>query len=210
MSFTIASPADALIGVPFETAVRIIGVSSARLRSWAKQQIVRPGIYRAGSWEFSLDDLVRARVVKELETRGVHIPKIDALVKTYEEMGILDPLLTLRWAVEGVEIFTQHPDGGWTGGRAPNQGVFIEIINPDAIRTETKRDLKRPETKSGGVEQRRGVLGGKPIFSGTRIPLEAVLSYLRHDMTNQQILAAYPDLTERDIATAREHLNAAA
>jgi uncharacterized protein (DUF433 family) len=55
-----------------------------------------------------------------------------------------------------------------------------------------------------------GVRGGRPCVSGTRITVSDVLEYLAGGMSEQQILADFPDLTLEDIraclsfAAARE------
>ena len=56
-----------------------------------------------------------------------------------------------------------------------------------------------------------GVRSGKPCIKGTRITVYDVLEYLAGGMTESQILADFPDLTEGDIraclafAASREH-----
>ena len=55
-----------------------------------------------------------------------------------------------------------------------------------------------------------GVRSGKPCIKGTRITVYDVLEYLVGGMTEEQILADFPDLTREDIraclafAAARE------
>ena len=44
-----------------------------------------------------------------------------------------------------------------------------------------------------------GKRGGKPCIRGTRITVYDVLEYLASGMTQQQILADFPDLTAEDI-----------
>ena len=43
------------------------------------------------------------------------------------------------------------------------------------------------------------ILGGKPVIEGTRISVEQVLGLLAKGMTNEEIIADYPDLTEESI-----------
>ena len=43
------------------------------------------------------------------------------------------------------------------------------------------------------------ILGGKPIVEGTRLSVEHVLGLLAKGMTNEEIIADYPDLTEESI-----------
>ena len=44
-----------------------------------------------------------------------------------------------------------------------------------------------------------GILGGKPVIEGTRISVEHVLGLLANGMTNEEIIADYPDLSEESI-----------
>jgi uncharacterized protein (DUF433 family) len=44
-----------------------------------------------------------------------------------------------------------------------------------------------------------GILGGKPIVEGTRLSVEHILGLLASGMSNQEIIADYPDLTEKSI-----------
>jgi uncharacterized protein (DUF433 family) len=44
-----------------------------------------------------------------------------------------------------------------------------------------------------------GKRSGKPCIRGLRITVYDVLDYLASGMTNQEILADFPDLTEQDI-----------
>ena len=44
-----------------------------------------------------------------------------------------------------------------------------------------------------------GILGGKPIVEGTRLSVEHIFGLLASGMSNQEIIADYPDLTEESI-----------
>ncbi len=52
------------------------------------------------------------------------------------------------------------------------------------------------------IEINPKILLGKPVFKGTRIPLYVVLDLLAEGETIQEIIKAYPDLTEEDIKAA--------
>jgi len=44
-----------------------------------------------------------------------------------------------------------------------------------------------------------GVLGGKPVIKGTRIPVDMILERLASDLELKTLFEDYPDLTEEDI-----------
>lgn len=44
-----------------------------------------------------------------------------------------------------------------------------------------------------------GILGGKPIVEGTRLSVEHILGLLASGMSNQEIVADYPELSEESI-----------
>jgi len=46
------------------------------------------------------------------------------------------------------------------------------------------------------------ILNGKPIFEGTRIPVEIVLDFLTQDYSTEKIIKEYPRLTKDDIISA--------
>jgi uncharacterized protein (DUF433 family) len=52
------------------------------------------------------------------------------------------------------------------------------------------------------IEINPKVMLGKPIIRGTRITVELVLRKLGEGATHQQLIEAYPHLTEQDIQAA--------
>jgi uncharacterized protein (DUF433 family) len=46
------------------------------------------------------------------------------------------------------------------------------------------------------------ILGGKPVFQGTRVPVWIVLDCLAEGMTHEEILAAFPSLEPAHIPAA--------
>lgn len=52
------------------------------------------------------------------------------------------------------------------------------------------------------IEVRPGVRGDKPVFVGTRITVYDVLEYLAAGMSNEQIVADFPELTDDSIRAA--------
>jgi uncharacterized protein (DUF433 family) len=52
------------------------------------------------------------------------------------------------------------------------------------------------------IEERKEVLLGKPVFKGTRIPVELVLTELGGGTTHEQLLDNYPTLKPEHIRAA--------
>ena len=199
---------DELIGVSRSTAARVIGITERQLIAWNNRGLVYPSaVTQVGSrsiWTFSLEDLVQGRVVRALEDRGIHVRHIRRIVEAVRSSVHPRPLASLRWGVAGLEVFVGYPDGSWVGDRRPNQQVMVETLNLEAIRGDARRAAKeRPAEAAGSVESRRGALGSKEVFSGTRIPVAAVMEYVRRGASDRRILEGFPDLAVADIAYAR-------
>ncbi|HWZ68861.1 MAG TPA: DUF433 domain-containing protein [Stellaceae bacterium] len=53
------------------------------------------------------------------------------------------------------------------------------------------------------IEINPGIMGGKPVIRGTRIPVELILRKLGAGMASEEILADHPRLTIDDIRAAQ-------
>lgn len=62
--------------------------------------------------------------------------------------------------------------------------------------------MKRQQSDIGQIEVNLEILGGKPLFAGTRIPVELVLDFLANDWNPAKILSEYPTLAKPDIQAA--------
>ena len=49
------------------------------------------------------------------------------------------------------------------------------------------------------IETKPEVLAGKPVVTGTRIPVELVVELLAQDWSTEEILEQYPALSQEDI-----------
>jgi uncharacterized protein (DUF433 family) len=55
---------------------------------------------------------------------------------------------------------------------------------------------------SDWIVTRAGVLGGKPCVRGTRISVEFILELLASGASREEVLAAYPQITEDGLSAA--------
>lgn len=47
-----------------------------------------------------------------------------------------------------------------------------------------------------------GILVGKPVVRGTRIPVSLILNYIEHGRTVEELIDDYPVLTKEDVEAA--------
>jgi uncharacterized protein (DUF433 family) len=58
---------------------------------------------------------------------------------------------------------------------------------------------KNHENTTERIVQIPGILGGKPVIKGTRIPVDLILERLTVDLDVKTLFEDYPELTEADI-----------
>ena len=193
--------------VPDKRACEIAGISPQRLRYWEKTDLIKPDIEREISSRnivrlYSLPRLVELVVASELRHQGVSLQHIRGIISHLRRQGYESPLREVRFALSGEQVLFQHGDGTWEDSRRPFQGVMWQVIDLQAIRSRVQGRLQRSGTHAGVVEKRRKVQASKPVFRGTRVPVEAVRGYLKAGKTTKEILDAFPSLTKEDIKAA--------
>jgi uncharacterized protein (DUF433 family) len=206
---------DDLIAMPAPTAARFARVSQKQLRYWDETGLLSPGVKRQLSERntvrlYSLPELVELRVIVTLLGLGMSLQRIRRIVDYLRREGHGAPLRELRFAVTGQEIYFQRPDGTWAGDRQPDQFVIDATITLplERYRARIRRAAQaRRRQDAGRIVRHRKVLGHKPVFAGTRVPVSAVMTYLERGLPDEEILEAFPQLTKADIAAARRHSN---
>jgi uncharacterized protein (DUF433 family) len=58
---------------------------------------------------------------------------------------------------------------------------------------------------NGVVTRDHDVLGGTPVFRGTRVPFQALLDYLEGGQTLDEFLDDFPTVTREAVVHALEH-----
>lgn len=203
---------DSLIVFTETAAGRLAHVSARQLRYWADTGLVRPSIVatlgaRTKPRLYAFDDLLALLVAGQLRER-FSLQHVRRVVSYLGQQGYMRPLAELRFAIEGDQIFFQHSDGSWEGDRRPGQVVLSHVIELDLLRQRIRDTAAAPRERAlrGSIEQRRKVLGSKPVFSGTRTPVEALFPYLKRRYTTDKILEAFPHLSREDVSVARRQL----
>jgi uncharacterized protein (DUF433 family) len=203
---------DDLIAMPATAAARFAGVSQKQLRYWDDTGLLSPSVKRQLSERntvrlYSFPELVELRVIVGLMRMGMSIQRIRRIVQYLRHEGHQAPLRELRFTVAGRELYFQRPDGTWAGDRQPDQFVIDGTITLplDKYRAGIRQAAQatRRQRDVGRIERYRKVLGHKPVFAGTRVPVSAIMPYLKRGLPDEEILEAFPQLTKADITAAR-------
>jgi uncharacterized protein (DUF433 family) len=205
---------DALLALPIERAAKLAGVSVRRLRYWDQTALVVPSIKRTLGQRstvrlYSFGDLIDLLVVALIIHEGITLRHVRKVVAYLRQRDYETPLRELRFAVYGEEIYFQHPDGSWEGGRQPNQLVLRHVIPLQEIVARIRGSAERSPDAAGRVVRRRKVMGRQPVFDGTRIPVATIVGYLERGYSTERIIEAFPDLTPADVDEARKQVGAA-
>ncbi len=115
-----------------------------------------------------------------------------------------DPLPELNFVVTGGKLYFQE-SARWQVSRQLGQVVASFIVRVGAIAANLQRQIhldRARARRAGVIEQRRGVLGGKPVLAGTRIAVQTIKNLLQDGASVEEILELYPDLGLKDIQAA--------
>jgi len=196
-------------------AANIAGVRRQRLQYWDSTGLITPDVKRDISPRnivrlYSFQRVVELVVASELRRQGVSLQHIRRIVNHLRQLGYDVPLSELVFARSGGHVLFQHPDGSWEDSNHPFQGVMRQVIDLEEIRARVRSRAARRSDDAGSIEKRRKVQASKPVFAGTRVPVEAVSGYLRAGRSHAEILEAFPSLTLKDIESAEAQLSTVA
>ena len=94
------------------------------------------------------------------------------------------------WSMEGVDLVYRSGD--------------VQLsVQCKTLRQTVDRNLKTFRWGRKRVVSSPAVLGGEPVFRGTRIPLRHVASLFRKGVSEKEIIEDFPRLSARDLAYAR-------
>ena len=200
-----------VLAIPDKRAAALAKITLNQLRYWERTQLVTPSIKRQISPRntvrlYSFQDLMELLVAAELRHHpGISLQHIRRVIAYLHHQGFNAPLRELRFATHGKDIYFQYPDGTWSGDPLPDQIVFHQVVTLEFLRERIEGVNRRDPNRAGQVVHRRGVLGSKPVFAGTRIPVADVQRYLRAGYDAKAIIDEYPSLTPADIEAAQHH-----
>jgi uncharacterized protein (DUF433 family) len=170
-------------------AAAIAEVSPETIRTALEKRSVAPSFKRktgkAVRYQFSVGDVLLAKVIVEFPF---------ALSK--EDKESLAKILSrgnrtaTRWSREGADLVYRSGD--------------IQVsIECKAFRQKVARNLSAFRWGRRRIVSSPDVLGGEPVFRGTRIPVQHVASLFRKGVRENEIAEDFPALSSRDLAYAR-------
>jgi uncharacterized protein (DUF433 family) len=170
-------------------AAAIAEVSPETVRTALEKKAVAPSCKRktgkAVRYQFSIGDVLLMKVLVEFPF---------ALSK--EDKQSLAKILSrgdrtaARWSREGADLVYRSGD--------------IQVsFECKAFRQKVARNLSAFRWGRRRIVSNPAVLGGEPVFRGTRIPLQHVAALFRKGVAVNEIAADFPALSSRDLAYAR-------
>jgi len=200
--------ADEIFAATREQAARLAHVRPARVDYWIRTAVVSPSVYtrlndRGRVQLFNTRELMALMVASQLRERKISLQHIRAIVHRLRERGYDSPLSELTFATEGKAIYFQDERGEWESGSRRGHTVISASIDLGLLRSRIVESRARSKASRGQVERRRGAMGSKPLFEGTRVPVATVSKYLMAGKSTREVLQAFPTLTAKDVERAR-------
>jgi uncharacterized protein (DUF433 family) len=179
-------------------------LSPRRAEYWANTGVAAPTLKRQVSPGktvrlYAYPELMSLMIAAELNKQSVPLRHIRRVIEHLRARGFDSPLTQLTFAVVGKELYFQHPDGEWESSLRPDQVIIRQVLDLEPIRARIRSAATRRDDEIGRIEKRRGVLGGKPVVAGTRIPTETVTNYLAAGRTPEEIVESFPSLRVEDV-----------
>jgi uncharacterized protein (DUF433 family) len=191
-----------------EQVIHLAGITKPRLRYWEDTEALvaehaGPG-GRAPYYTFR--DAVAIRVLALLRQRGVQLAELRRAGKWLAERWAT-PWSSLGFFVDGRQVYFRDPDTDEIAAIHPRgQHAMKKVVRLEALahsmRSKVERLGHRRRKQVGKVETKRGVMHGKSVIAGTRVPTAAIWSFHSAGYTPEQVRAEYPHLELADIRAA--------
>jgi uncharacterized protein (DUF433 family) len=171
-------------------AAAIAEIPESTIRTAIEKRSIDPPSSRIGKsvrYEFDLNELLFIKLLTEFP---FSLPRQDKdslrqlLNKSSGSAG--------RWQVHGSELLMKNGELSVSVHFRPLREQLVQ--NASQYRKGLDRIVSDPE-----------VLGGEPVFKGTRIPLEHIAGLLRKGTSETEIREDYPALSNLDLAFASIH-----
>jgi uncharacterized protein (DUF433 family) len=188
-----------------EQVQRITGLKWTQLRYWDATGFFQTEFATSDMGDgfervYSFKDVVSLRTLSVL--RNTHKVSLPHLRKVAEKLVAYSatPWADLKLMVVKRKVVFIEPGTGHAIGVTDGQYAMLPII--DVIKDVQKATSElgnRNASQIGHFEKHRNVAHNALVVAGTRVPVKAVLGFIKHGFTIQQVLEEYPRLTEDDV-----------
>lgn len=171
-------------------AAAIAEISESTIRTAIEKRFIAPHASRVGKairYEFDLNELLFIKLLSEFP---FSLPKEDKdslrqiLGKSARSAG--------RWRMRGPDLLIKNGELSVSVDYRPLRRQLAQ--NASLYRKGFNRIISSPD-----------ILGGEPVFKGTRIPLEHIAGLFRRGISEAEIREDYPPLSDLDLAFASIH-----
>lgn len=196
---------DAILAFTTKEVQRLTGLSARRLQYWDETAFIRPSVAarqgRGSPRLYGFQDLVQLRIAGRLRDQL----SLQALRRLKIALDVEAPFATLRFAIgPHNEVVYVGPTGQHEAARFPGQIIMTFEVPLEEIRNDLSERIVelRRRRGVGKIEQKRGVLSGRPRIGGTRISAAAVARLVRAGWSPERIHDEFPELEPADVAAA--------
>lgn len=204
---------ESVIGAFSELQVsNLSGLTLGQVRRWRRMGFLNPS-YRVNSDNprkaystiYSFRDLLILRVLGVLsKEHKIPLRELKSAGHTLSEIGDGDWASTRLWVANKKVIFV---DPRHKKKMEATSGQYVVEIELEVVTTSAKAAIKkynkRDSNQIGKTEKKRYLQSSQEVFSGTRIPVKAIVGYINAGYSNTAILKEYPVLKKEDIERVR-------
>lgn len=209
MSSNLKNEANLFAAYSIDHTSRVTGLSKSRLARWDREGFFSPEYLDEGdrgnpySRVYSFTDLVGLRTLAILV--DMHKIPLSELRKTYP---VLAKSVRNPWAEKQLSVWKKRVvwdlDGLPRDRHGQYVGTHIELPTvASEVAKKAEKLRKRTKDLLGATEKHRFTARNAEVISGTRIPVDAIYSFMKAGYSDQEIIDEYPSLTPTDLRYLR-------
>lgn len=202
-----------LMAFTAQQIAKLAGVTLRQLRYWEQTDVFHPSYIEqreTGPFRkiYSYRDVVTLRTLARL--RKEHNVSLGELrsVSAYIRGSSDAPWTSLAIRAYGSHIVFRDPTSReWMSANPMGQLTWeleLSVVGQESER-EARKLMTRTAEHFGVITRNRYIMSNAWVVSGTRIPVEAIVSLHNAGLSSAQIIEQYPSLVEEDIDAALSH-----
>jgi uncharacterized protein (DUF433 family) len=177
-------------GFSLREAAAIAEIPESTIRTAIEKRSIAPPASRAGKsirYEFDLDELLFIKLLTEFP---FSLPREDKdslrqlLGKSAGSVG--------RWQMRGPDLLIK-------------KGELSVSVHYRPLRKQLAQNVSLYRKGFNRIVSSSEILGGEPVFKGTRIALDHIAGLFRKGVSETEIREDYPSLSDLDLAFASIH-----